>query len=410
MVLRALDLLDSATQVSDQASQVFTTLSWKNSLSFRADRYVKGQGVEVMGTGSERRVRATGEVGEVAYPLAVVRGGDYRVRLRLAGRPAAPAEAEIREVGAASPTTSFTVVPAAVAGWVDAGTAHLDPGAYSASVLLPRDTELQDVEFAPPCLNSIEPIGGWKATAITRTEDVAVTVLKALELESELPPADLPIERAGSELQAEDMAVPAAAGAGLEESTLKAGPQGLSAGVFVDLPEAGLYTLSVFGAFGGGQSWLADACRKAVVCPDAAETTARWHTVLTGQFAAGSHYFDVTLGPGASVGRLKVERKKDSVADYEATVRRLGLDLGPEGPITRDKAVEAMDFIKRRRSLSPVSFCGDIVRPGVLAASTQLAEPGQVPAPGQPLSPGAPVLPNQPPVLPPQQPASGIVP
>lgn len=411
MVLRALDLLDSTIQVSDQASQAFSTLSWKNSLAFRADRYVKGQGVEVLGGGGQRRVRATGEVGEVAYPLAVVRGGEYRVRLRLAGRPSAPAEAEIRAVGAASPTKSFTVVPATVEGWVDAGTAHLSPGAYSASVLLPRDTELEYVEFAPPCVSSIEPIGGWKPTAITQTEDVAVTVLKALDLESELPPAALPVERRGADFQAEEMAVAAApAPVGVEELWLKAGPEGQSAGIFVELPEPGLYALSVFGVSGGGQSWLADACKKAVICPDTTDTSARWRTIMSGEFAAGRHFFNVTLGPGASVGRLKVERKKESGADYMAAVRRLGLDLGPEGPITRDKAVEAMNFIKRRRSLSPVSFCGDIVRRGVLAASAALAEPAQPAGPAQPLNPGPGVLPNQPPVLPPQQVASPIVP
>ena len=47
--------------------------------------------------------------------------------------------------------------------------------------------------------------------------------------------------------------------------------------------------------------------------------------------------------------RIRVERKKNAAADYLAAARRLGLDLGAEGPITREKAVEAMRFIQGRR-------------------------------------------------------------
>ena len=89
MILRAMDLLDNVPLV-ERASQVFSTLSWKNSLSYRADRYLKGAGVTVMGDEPARRVEATAEVGEVSYPVAVARGGDYRVRLFLAGSRFAP--------------------------------------------------------------------------------------------------------------------------------------------------------------------------------------------------------------------------------------------------------------------------------------------------------------------------------
>ena len=140
MVLRGLDLLDS-TPLSAQASQIFATLSWKNSLAYRADRYLTAEGVQVEGTGEVRRVLARAEVGEVAYPIAVARGGDYRVRLLLSGDPAFPAEAEIRALGQDKPEKVFTVPGHATPAWADAGTVHLDPGAYSATVLLPKGTD-----------------------------------------------------------------------------------------------------------------------------------------------------------------------------------------------------------------------------------------------------------------------------
>ena len=171
MILRALDLLDNVP-LAAQASQVFSTLSWKNSLSYRADRYTKGAGITVMGDEPARRVLASAEVGEVSYPVAVARGGDYRVRLLLAGSPSAAAETEIRAFGEDKPQKVFTVPVAETAAWADAGHVHLDPGSYSATVLLPKGTTLEYLELAPPCLNPIEPLGGWKPTALATTGEV----------------------------------------------------------------------------------------------------------------------------------------------------------------------------------------------------------------------------------------------
>ncbi|PYQ22574.1 MAG: hypothetical protein DMF79_05655 [Acidobacteria bacterium] len=175
-----------------------------------------------------------------------------------------------------------------------------------------------------------------------------------------------------------------------------------------NLPEAGFYALSVFGSTAGGQSWLADACRKAVLCPVQDETP-RWRVVLSGEFAAGSHSFTVTLGPGSTVGRLRLERKKNAPGDYVATVRRLGLDLGVAGPVTREKAVEARRFIARQHALGPVEACGDVILPGTLVASLQMPVEGSAGTPALPPGSG-PGNPLNPPVILPQEIASPVVP
>ncbi|PYQ22575.1 MAG: hypothetical protein DMF79_05660, partial [Acidobacteria bacterium] len=199
MVLRALDLLEPGAGAADQASQVFSTLSGKGSRAFRADRYAKGTGVDVFtDDDGTRRVRATEPVGTVVYPLAVARGGDYRIRLRLAGQ--GETEAEVKAIGKETPIQSFRVVPAATPAWLDAGSTHLDPGAYNAAVLIPRGSVLEFVEFAPPCVSPIEPRGGWQSTAVATTDDVALTALQAVDLESELPPAAMPLEWRGADL------------------------------------------------------------------------------------------------------------------------------------------------------------------------------------------------------------------
>jgi len=162
---------------------------------------------------------------------------------------------------------------------------------------------------------------------------------------------------------------------------------------------------------------MADACRKAVLCPQAVAATA-WRPVMTGEFTAGRHFFGGTLAQGASLGRVRLERKKASGADYVAALRRVGFDPGPDGPISRAKAVEAMRFLQRRR-LEAVALCGDIVIPGapppgaVLVAQAQ--PPGQgsggggaaQPPPG-PTGPGEPPIGS--PVIPPQGTVSPVRP
>ena len=50
-------------------------------------------------------------------------------------------------------------------------------------------------------------------------------------------------------------------------SAVEGGTAGLRAIVLVDLPDAGLYTISAFGLAGGGLTWTADGCLKSVLCP-----------------------------------------------------------------------------------------------------------------------------------------------
>ena len=421
MVLRALDL-DEGLASAEPASRVFATLSWKNSLSYRADRFMKGEGVVVRGEGETRRVEANAEVGEVVYPIAVARGGDYRVRMLLSGDPAFPAEAEIRVLGQDKPEKVMTVPGGREAAWADAGRLHLDPGAYSATVLLPKGGTLEYVELAPPCLNPIEPLGGWKATALATTGDVAVSVLKAIDLEHELPPSDTAIEVEAENIRPEGaMALEASYGPvpGLAGVWLRAGPEGVDASVFLDLPESGLYAISVFGATGGGIRFTADACRKSVLCPEpAASQGAHWRQVFSGEFAGGRHFLTLNLGRGAAVQRIRVERKKEAVADYIATLRRLGLDLGEEGPISRAKAVEAMRFIRARHGLEALELCQDVIdREQTLVAVTGAGQPVVPPGPGIGPGPGPgpgpgvdPIDPLAPPVLPPQDIASPTLP
>ena len=396
MLLRGLDMQE-AIQQTTTATQAFAILSWKGSLSLRADRFVSGEDVRVDGQGEQRQVTATGEIGEVTYAVAVVRGGDYRVRLQVAGNPQRPVSAELARAGEVKPVEAFTITPAAAMTWMDAGATHLDPGAYSASVLLPRGTTLEHVEVAPPCVMPIEPPGGWKAPAVLLSEDAAVTLVQALDRQSELPPADAPVELEAGQFHVESGGLAVAAGAPLPDA-IKGGPGGTRAVVVVDLPEAGLYTLSAFGLKGAGQSWTADSCLKSVVCADkdAGADVMQWRPVLTAQFAPGRHAFSVLLAPGAALQSVRAERKKDTPADYVTTVRRLGFDVGPAGPMPRNRAVDAMRFLQTKAAPMKMALCGDVVLPATAVPVTRAGlQVAQIPGPAQPppfAGPGQPPL------------------
>ena len=346
ILVRALEM-EGGLPENAAPAQVFGALSWKGSLSFAADRYQRATGIALQATGGTTAAVATEAEGEVVYPLAVITGGDYRVRARLAGNPDRPALAEIIPAGQAAPAATMTLAPSAIMGWVGGGALHLDRGAYSAVVRLPAGSVLETIEVAPPCVSAIEPLRGWAEDAVADTVDVAATVVKAIDKESELPPAAAPIE-----VSAESF---------LEET--RGGPGPRRAVVFLDLPESGLYTISVYGLVGGGQGWSADACRKAIVCAPLDPAAARqpqWRTLMTAPFNAGRHFFTVTLLNDAAVQRLRAERKKNTGPDYVATLRHLGLDVGEAGPVSRAKAAEAGAFVQQRAVALLANRCGDI--------------------------------------------------
>jgi hypothetical protein len=406
MLLRSLDMT-RAVRTSTRASQVFATLAWRDSLSYRADRFLRADGAVVREEGGARVVTAAAGPAEVVYALAVVEPGDYSLRARLAGQPQAPATAELAPLDGGRTVGTFTLVPAPQPAWVFGGSAYLDPGSYGASFLLPPGCTMSRIEIAPPCLNPIEPVGGWKPDAVTTNEDLAVTTLKALDAEHELPPDATPIEIRGAGFRIE--APPEAVGergaaSTLGDQVLRAGRKGLRAIVSFDVPVPGLYTVSAFVRPGAGQRWLVDECRKAIVCPG--ENTG-WRAVLSQSLSAGRHTLVVGLADGATLETVQIEKKKASPQDYVAALRRLGFDAGPAGPISRDRAIDAMRFIRDQRRSGQLELCGDTVEideTGLPPSSPVVQVPATGPPTGPPPSPEKP--PIGPPILPPQEAAS----
>ena len=106
--------------------------------SYRADRFMKGEGVVVGASGETPCVSKRHRGGRGRLPDRRGAGGDYRVRMLLSGDPAARRNRDPAlgrgDAGEGLDRAAAAPQPA----WADAGTVHLDPGAYSATVLLPK--------------------------------------------------------------------------------------------------------------------------------------------------------------------------------------------------------------------------------------------------------------------------------
>ena len=98
--------------------------------------------------------------------------------------------------------------------------------------------------------------------------------------------------------------------------------------------------------------------------------------VNTALLTSGRHALAVNLGAGSTVERIRIERKKDADADYVATLRRLGFDVGPEGRVSRPKAIAAMEWVAARRRQSARVGCGDVVPVSELQTQVASQTPG----------------------------------
>ena len=256
MLLRSLEMTE-AVRASSQASQVFSALAPRDEPGLFRGSFPRAEGAALSGEGTGSVLTAGATPAEVSFAIPIAQPGDYHLRARLSGAPAQPCTAEVRSLSGGEPLKTFTLVPANETSWISAGTAHLDPGAYAAQFLLPPGASLSQVEVAPPCVNPIEPAGGWQAEGVTTADDLAVTALKAIDIESELPPAAHRSSSPATASRSRRRRAPSGALCrhGARKMTLKAGRAGVRALVSFEVPEPGLYAIAAFATPGGGQRY-----------------------------------------------------------------------------------------------------------------------------------------------------------
>ena len=336
MILRGLDLLADEPGVNDTAAQAFATLSGRDSRSFPADRYVRGQRVETSPRTATAAIRASGGIGEAVYALGVARPGDYRLRLHVAGA-GAPAEAEITRAGDGRGAAPLLACRAAAHG---AGSTRASctstPAPTTRPCCCPRAATLEYVELAPPCVHPIEPRGGWKADG--RHHDRGRRGDRAAGARPRVAscrPRASPLEFHGSDMQLEDgrsRRTPAASTA-----ASAAARAARASCCRWTCPRPGSTRSPSSACAGGGQRWLADGCRTCVVCPstDAAPALARRSSRASSQ--KGPHVFAARSDPAPASSGSGSSRRR-TAADYVGDrLRDSASSSGPAGPVTRER-------------------------------------------------------------------------
>ena len=91
MLLRSLDMTE-AVRASTQASQVFSTLAWRDSLSYPADEYLRAEGAVVREAGGRPVLDAGPGPAEVVYALAITQPGRLPDPRPPGGRPRGPGD------------------------------------------------------------------------------------------------------------------------------------------------------------------------------------------------------------------------------------------------------------------------------------------------------------------------------
>src|SRR4051812_48198155 len=89
MLLRGMRMED-VLEPNAQASRVFSTLSWRESLSVPADKFFRQDGLEIRTENGARCVTAIKGRGEAMYRIGVTHRGPYLVRTRVQGATAVP--------------------------------------------------------------------------------------------------------------------------------------------------------------------------------------------------------------------------------------------------------------------------------------------------------------------------------
>jgi hypothetical protein len=306
-------------------------------LNWQADIDVSATGVEAGSSPSLRVdsgfVQATAPGAEAIYRVSTIRTGDYGFRLKMAGGGA------VVKIGDAvfdayQPDESFQ--------WVDLNWIGLDPGDHTVSVLLDEGTRAETLGVVPPCLVSVEPRDGWQPLAPLTFGDLAVTVARALELEYELEGIGPEMTIKGEEFNVL-MEIPVAneSEASEEPFWLSSGGSLVTARARFMAERSGLYVMQARYFSPSELRWSVDGCLRAITCPvEVSNAGLLWTNVVAVELEAGEHDLDIMLPPNASLDRVTIQQKNESIEEYLGVVSQEGFNMQA-----------ANELVSRRRAI-----------------------------------------------------------
>jgi len=241
--------------------------------------------------------------------------------------------------------------------WMEVGEFNLKPGPHEIAVSIPSGGGLDIFELLTDSAPGIEPPGGFKPLDPLTYGDKAVTIVKALNLEDELPidagfflilEAEL-YEKAEGQFQVSEDEKPGGASG---KKWLQSDGQ-VSAVYNFEIPERGLYTVKARGFGDRKEEWTFDLGEEKTVFTPASLSKFNWEPVTRIFFEPGPHTVEISLQEGNGADVIMIVRRRASAANYLQLLSDLGLQEGalPAKPTTAEarryqlyRAIEAEKY------------------------------------------------------------------
>ncbi len=227
---------------------------------------------------------------------------------------------------------SVMITPGEQLDWRDVGSFNLAAGEHEVTVAISPGGALDLFELVGGGSPPIEPVGGFKLLAPLTYGDKAVTIVRALDLENELPidggfylirEAELYDQGSGGFRISQDREPgPASRDEWVEpEETVRV--------LYIfELPESGLYSFFSRGFGPADKEWTIDlGTAKAIRRPDDLQKFG-WQPMITAFLEAGPHTLEARISEGNGFDVFQVLRRRAGAGDYLQLLSDFGLQEG----------------------------------------------------------------------------------
>lgn len=224
---------------------------------------------------------------------------------------------------------------------VDLGEVTLGAGMKELTIAMPANGSIDYIELLAPSLAPIMPLNNWEPDAPLTSADLAVTVLRALDLQR-----DLPLSGEKTLLEADEIAVDQSfrtdqrhLGEPHGDFWLRSGAGGGVITLPFRIDSAAVYTLnliaagasSLAGTLDGQESWQAD------FPPYLQE-----RSIGTWFLSPGQHELKIALPPRGGVDLLTILKRRSTAADY-----RIFAGLPADDGVTTDDVNRLLTLLSR---------------------------------------------------------------
>ncbi len=294
------------------------------------------------------------ESGTVKYRVDVPINRQYKIRARIRGG------AQFWSVDEGG---SVMLTPDSEFSWFDVGEYNLKPGEHNITVAVSPGSALDVFELITGTAPPVVPAGGFDPLKPLTYGAKAETLIKALNLEDELPidegfylimEAELFDQAAGNY----DVTKGQKPGVSSEDRWLKSEGE-VTASYHFDVPEKGLYSIQARGFGTSDEDWTLDLGLEKVTRKPISPKKFGWFPVTTTLLEKGPHTIEVVLRKGNGTDVIMVLRRRAEAGNYLQLLSDLGLQEGalPPTPAADQKdrrryepykSVEGEDYVSAK--------------------------------------------------------------